>query len=54
VAEVIAFRGEHREEFGVEPMWRALNMAPAIWHEHTTRQARPDLRPKRAKEDERL
>ena len=54
MAEMIAFMGEHREEFGVEPMCRVLNIAPSTWHEHAARRARPDLRPKRAKEDERL
>jgi len=54
VAEVIAFMGEHREEFGVEPMCRVLSIAPSTWHAYTARQARPDLRPTRAKEDEKL
>ena len=51
---MIDFMGEHREVFGVEPMCRVLNIAPSTWHVHAARKARPDLRPKRAKEDERL
>ena len=54
MAEVIAFMDEHREEFGALPMCSVLNIAPSTWHKHAARQARPDLRPKRAKEDEKL
>lgn len=54
VAEVIAVMGEHREEFGARPMCRVLTIAPATWHAHAARQARPDQRSKRAKADEQL
>ncbi len=54
MAEVIVFMDDHREEHGVEPMCRVLNVAPSTWHAHAARQARPDLRPTRAKEDEKL
>jgi putative transposase len=54
VAEVIAFMGEHREEFGVEPMCRVLNIAPSTWHAHAAQKTRPNLRSKRSKEDEKL
>ena len=53
MAEMIAFMDDHRGEHGVEPMCRVLNIAPSTWHEHAARQARPGLRPRRAKEDER-
>jgi len=46
--------GEHREEFGVEPMCRVLNIAPSTWHAHAAQKTRPDLRSPRAKEDERF
>jgi putative transposase len=51
---MIGFMGEHREEFGVEPMCRVLNIAPSTWHAHAAARANPDLRSKRAQEDERL
>ena len=54
MAEVIAFMDDHRGEHGVEPMCRVLNIAPSTWHAHAARKARPDLRSKRAKEDERF
>jgi transposase InsO family protein len=54
VAEVIAFMDDHRGEHGVEPMCRVLNIAPSTWHAHAAARANPDLRSKRAQEDERL
>ena len=54
MAEVIAFMDDHRGEHGVEPMCRVLNIAPSTWHAHAAARADPDLRSKRAKEDERL
>ena len=54
MAEVIAFMDDHRGEHGVEPMCRVLNIAPSTWHTHAAARANPDLRSKRAKEDERL
>lgn len=44
---------DHVESYGVEPMCRALRIAPSIWHEHVRRKADPDLRSVRAKDDER-
>jgi putative transposase len=44
----------HVESYGIEPMCRVLRIAPSTWHEHVRRKADPDLRPTRAKEDERL
>jgi putative transposase len=44
----------HVESYGIEPMCRVLRIAPSTWHEHVRRKAGPDLRPTRAKEDERL
>jgi transposase InsO family protein len=44
----------HVESYGIEPMCRVLRIAPSTWHEHARRKADPDLRPTRAKEDERL
>jgi transposase InsO family protein len=54
MAEVIAFMDDHRGEHGVEPMCRVLDIAPSTWHAHAAARANPDLRSKRAKEDERL
>ncbi len=54
MAEVIAFMADHREEHGVEPMCRILNIAPSTWHAHAAQKTRPDLRSQRVKEDERF
>ena len=35
-------------------MYRVLNIAPSTWHAHAAQKTRPDLRAKRAKEDERF
>ena len=51
---MIGFIDDYREEHRVEPMCRVLNIAPSTWHEYAARRARPDLRPKRAKKDEKL
>ena len=51
---MIAFMDDHRGEHGVEPMCRVLNIAPSTWHAHAAARANPDLRSKRAQEDERL
>jgi transposase InsO family protein len=54
VAEVIGFMAEHTEDLGVEPMCRVLQIAPSTWHRHAACRANPDLRSKRAKDDDRL
>ena len=45
------FIDEHRERFGVEPLCRALQVAPSAYRRHAARLRNPDLRSKRAKRD---
>jgi putative transposase len=52
VAQVIAFMADHTDDFGVEPMCRALQIAPSTWHAHAAAKADPDRRSKRAKDDD--
>jgi transposase InsO family protein len=52
VAQVIGFMEGHHEQFGVEPMCRALQIAPSTWHAHAAAKANPELRSKRAKDDD--
>jgi hypothetical protein len=69
VAEVIGFMAEHTEDFGASsataidpgdrlrarrPMCRVLQIAPSTWHRHAASRASPDLRSKRAKDDDRI
>ncbi|MCC2639324.1 MAG: tnpB [Moraxellaceae bacterium] len=46
-----AFIDEHRERFGVEPLCRALRVAPSAYRRHAARLRNPDLRSDRAKRD---
>ena len=38
-------------EYGIEPMCKVLHIAPSTWHEHASRKADPEKRPKRARTD---
>jgi putative transposase len=51
---VNAFVDEHRERFGVEPICRALQIAPSAYRVHAARQREPALLPPRAKRDAKL
>jgi putative transposase len=51
---MIAFIDDHREAHGVEPICKALSIAPSTYHEHTARRADPAKLPARAKRDEAL
>ena len=51
---MVSFIGEHRSEYGVEPICRVLPIAPSTYYEHEARRANPDLRPARAKRDAEL
>lgn len=44
----------HVGNYGVEPICRVLRIARSTWYEHARRNADPDLRSARAKEDDRL
>lgn len=49
-----AFIDEHRDEYGVEPVCKVLQVAPSTYWAHAARQADPELRSARAKRDEEL
>jgi transposase InsO family protein len=51
---MVAFIGDHRSEYGVEPICSVLPIAPSTYYEHEARRANPDLRPARAKRDAEL
>ena len=46
-----AFIDEHRHVHGVEPICKALPIAPSTYYAHAARQADPELRSQRAKTD---
>ena len=47
-----AFIDEHRGAYGVEPICKVMQIAPSTYWLHAQRQARPELRPERAKRDD--
>ena len=49
-----AFIDEHRARCGVEPICKALQVAPSAYRRHAARQRDPGLRPARAKRDAHL
>jgi putative transposase len=49
-----AFIDEHRHVHGVEPICKALLIAPSTYYAHAARKADPELRSQRAKTDEAL
>jgi len=48
---MMAFMEAHRSEFGVEPICRVLQIAPATWYEHARRREAPARLPARARKD---
>jgi putative transposase len=48
---MITFIDDHRKEYGVEPICKALPIAPSTYHEHKARQADPSRLPGRARCD---
>jgi putative transposase len=48
---VNAFIGEHRARCGVEPICKALQVAPSAYRRHAARQRNPALLPARARRD---
>ena len=50
----MAFIDEHRGQYGVEPIFEALPIAPSAYYTQVARRADPELRPARAKRDETL
>jgi putative transposase len=45
---------EHREDYGVEPICRVLQIAPSGYRRHAARRCRPELRSARAQRDDLL
>jgi putative transposase len=48
---VRAFVDEHRDRLGVEPICKALQIAPSAWRRHAARARNPELLPARAQRD---
>jgi putative transposase len=46
-----SFVDAYRDDHGVEPICRVLEIAPSTYHEHARRRARPDTAPARVKRD---
>ena len=51
---MVDFVEEHRDEYGVEPICEVLPIAPSTYYEQLKRRCDPELRPARAKRDDRL
>jgi len=51
---VKAYIDRHRDDYGVEPICRVLQMAPSCYWRHAARQRNPQLRSERAQRDEGL
>jgi putative transposase len=49
-----AFIDQHRDRFGVEPIFKVLPIAPSTYFAHAARHADPNLRSDRAKRDAEL
>jgi putative transposase len=49
-----AFVDKHSAQYGVEPIWRVLQIAPSGYRRHAVRRRNPALRCARAKRDEAL
>ena len=49
-----AYIDQHRDTYGVEPICKALQVAPSAYRRHAARQRNPQLRSARAKRDEAL
>ena len=52
--EVKAYIDRHRDDYGVEPICRVLQMAPSCYWRHAARQRNPQLRSARAQHDDHL
>jgi putative transposase len=51
---MVAFIDDHRREYGVEPIWQVLPIAPSTYYAQKAKQADPSLRSRRAQRDEAL
>jgi putative transposase len=50
----VAFIDDYRQALGVEPVCRAMQIAPSTYYQHKAYQVDPDLRSPRRKRDEEL
>ncbi len=48
---MISFVDAYRDDYGVEPICRVLEIAPSTYHAHAGRRARPETAPARVKRD---
>src|ERR1700693_3433486 len=48
---MIGFIDDYRGAYGVEPICRALKIAPSTYHAHDARRRRPDTAPPRVQRD---
>ena len=51
---MVSFIDIHRDEYGVEPICKVLEIAPSTYFRHARERRRPDLRSTRARADEKL
>jgi len=51
---LIAFVDEYRDQYGVEPICRILQIAPSGYYKQVARARDPELRPDRSKRDDQL
>lgn len=49
---MIGFIDDHRNEYGGEPIFRVLPIAPSTYHEHTAQRRDPERMSARAQRDE--
>ncbi|NBT84864.1 MAG: IS3 family transposase [Betaproteobacteria bacterium] len=52
--ELKRFIDAHRDQYGVEPICKVLEIAPSCYRRHAARQRNPELRSERAKRDQTL
>jgi transposase InsO family protein len=48
---MISFVDAYRDDYGVEPICRVLEIAPSTYHAHAARRAKPETAPARVKSD---
>ena len=48
---MISFVDAYRDDYGVEPICRVLEIAPSTYHAHAARRAEPETAPARVKRD---
>ncbi len=51
---MIAYIGDHRDRYGVEPICAVLPIAPSTYYEHKAREAAPERQPERVQRDRML